>query len=90
MAEWVKRGGALPNDPELAKELTTPTYTHQNGKLRLEEKEQIKKRLGFSPDKGDALALTFALPDMPAASPFDALTSQDRQKVKTEWDPFNL
>lgn len=62
MAEWVKRGGALPPIPELAKELTTPTYYFQDGKLRLEEKDQIKKRLGCSPDLADALALTFAFP----------------------------
>ena len=66
MAEWVKRGGVLPSVAQLAKELTAPTYTFQGGKLRLEEKDQIKKRLGFSPDYGDALCLTFALPDMPA------------------------
>jgi phage terminase large subunit len=64
MAEWVKRGGCLPNDPELQKELTAPKYAFQEGKLRLEEKDQIKKRLGFSPDKADALALTFAIADV--------------------------
>lgn len=66
MAEWVKRGAMLPYLPELVAELTTPTYTFANGKLLLEEKDQIKKRLGRSPDLADALALTFGLPDMPA------------------------
>lgn len=65
MAEWVKRGGSLPVLPELIKELTEVSYVIQNGKVRLEEKEQIKSRLGFSPDLGDALALTFAVPDAP-------------------------
>ena len=32
------------------------------GRLQLEEKDEIKKRLGRSPDKADALALTFAEP----------------------------
>lgn len=50
MNEWVKRGGALPNDARLAKELVSPTYTFSNGKFQLEPKDQIKKRLGFSPD----------------------------------------
>jgi len=50
MSEWIKRGGALPRDAQLARELTAPTYTFQNGKFLLEPKEQIKKRLGFSPD----------------------------------------
>lgn len=87
MAEWVKRGGALPNDPELVRELTTPTYTFQSGKLRIEEKEQIKKRLGFSPDKADALALTFALPDMPASASLSPLGHQ-RGKLMHEWEPY--
>lgn len=86
-AEWVKRGGALPNDPELARELTAPTYTFQNGKLRVEEKDQIKKRLGFSPDKSDAYALTFSLPDMPAAHPLEDLMKDT--KHKWEYDPLN-
>jgi hypothetical protein len=63
--EWIKRGGALPNSPSLAKELTTMTYTFQDGKFRVEEKAQIKARLKFSPDEADAYALTFALPDKP-------------------------
>ena len=65
-AEWVKNGGQLPDDPELVREACAATYTFQNGKLRVEEKEQIKKRLGYSPDKWDAFVYTFALPDMPA------------------------
>jgi hypothetical protein len=66
MAEWLKRGGSLPNDPQLARELTTPVYWFHQGKIRLEEKDQIKKRLGFSPDHADALAQTFCVVDQPA------------------------
>lgn len=66
MAEWVKRGGALPNVPELVAELTEPTYGFREGKLVLEDKEHVKARLGRSPDLADALALTFAVPDMPS------------------------
>jgi len=66
MADWVKRGGSLPPIPELVQELTSPTYTFNQGKLQLEDKDQIKARIGRSPDLADALALTFALPDQPA------------------------
>jgi phage terminase large subunit len=66
MAEWVKSGGALPPLPDLVRELTAPTYTFVQGKFMLEPKDQIKARIGNSPDLGDALALTFALPDRPA------------------------
>jgi hypothetical protein len=67
LAEWVKGGGWLPNLPELVGELTTPTYTFVGGKLQIEPKEQVKERLGRSPDLADALALTFAIPDRPAS-----------------------
>lgn len=63
MAEWVKKGGALPRIPELVRELSGITYTFTSGKFQLEAKEQIKKRLGFSPDLADALALTFGMPE---------------------------
>lgn len=60
MRDWIKKGGCLPNDPSLAEELLMPKVFFQNGVFRLEEKEQIKSRLGRSPDKADALAQTFA------------------------------
>lgn len=62
MAEWVKNGGALPNESSLVAELTTPTFTFQGDKLLIEPKDQVKKRLGKSPDLADGLALTFAFP----------------------------
>lgn len=62
MSEWVKSGGALPNIPELVEELTAPTYWFDKGKMRLEEKDQIKARIGRSPDLADALAVGFAFP----------------------------
>lgn len=66
LRDWVKKGGCLPNDPMLAEELTTPRLIFHAGVTRLEEKEQIKVRLGRSPDRGDALAQTFA--DVESAS----------------------
>jgi hypothetical protein len=68
MADWVKRGGCLPAMPELVPELTQPRFGYKSGKLILEDKDQVKKRLSFSPDLGDALALTFALADRPGAT----------------------
>lgn len=88
MAEWIKRGGALPNLPELGRELMAPTYTFQGGKFLLEPKEQIKKRLGSSPDLADALALTFALPDMPAQDQIIPGPDGQRGKVLHDYDPM--
>lgn len=64
MKEWVELNGAIPNDSRLKQELSTPTYKFDsNGKMVLEKKEDIKKRLqgAGSPDLADALALTFAV-----------------------------
>lgn len=88
MAEWVKRGAALPNMPDLVKELTAPTYTFTaSGKFLVEPKDAIKDRLGFSPDLADALACTFAIPDMPAQT-LDNLLLNKQNKLKYDYDPF--
>jgi hypothetical protein len=70
LREWMVAGGKIPNNPRLLKELSTPVYSfNAAGKIQLEPKEDIKKRLGFSPDLADALALTFALPMLPETAP---------------------
>lgn len=46
---------SLPNDEELFADLTTPEWEIKNGKITVESKEEIKKRLGHSPNKGDAV-----------------------------------
>lgn len=66
MRDWIKKGGQLPNDPRLAEELMMPKLAFHGGVMRLEEKEQIKTRLGRSPDRGDALAQTFADVEQPS------------------------
>jgi len=53
----------LPADEDLFDELVCVNKKFDSkGRLQLEDKEEIKKRLGRSPDKADALALTFAEP----------------------------
>lgn len=41
-------------DEELFMDLLTPTWKTKGGKIWVESKEEFKKRLGRSPDKGDA------------------------------------
>lgn len=85
MAEWIKAGGALPNDPELLAELVETTYTFKGDALLLEPKDVIKLRLGRSPDKSDGLALTWAAHVAPRAiqSPLPG-----RRVDNTNYDPF--
>lgn len=92
MAEWIKKGGSLPDIPELVSELTTPTYTFAGGKFQLEEKKQIKERMGWSPDLADGLALTFILPELPrediVLQRFKQITN-GRVQTKHEFDPYD-
>ena len=61
--QWLKAGGAIPNDTDLKSELTVTEYKYtQSGKIILQPKEQIKELTGRSPDRADSLALTFAVP----------------------------
>jgi hypothetical protein len=60
--EWIKRGGALPESSELAAALTQTTYSFQGDRFLLEPKDDVKVKLGYSPDEADAFVLTFAHP----------------------------
>jgi hypothetical protein len=63
MKEWLPRGALDPKDQRLASDLCAPGFhLNQSNKLVLESKESMQKRNVASPDDGDALALTFAIP----------------------------
>lgn len=90
-ADWIKKGGALPRIPELIPELTGPTYTFVNGKIQMEDKDQVKARIGRSPDLADALALTFAMPESLArgnSRHHNALLRHDY--VLPDYDPMRM
>lgn len=60
---WLESGGAVPRDEKLAAELVAPTWHDAaGGKLAVEGKDEIKKRLKRSPDRADALALSVYKP----------------------------
>ena len=66
MKAWLDRGG-IPADAELIAELTGPEYGFDaDNALVLESKVDMKRRGLASPDKADALALTFAYPVQPS------------------------
>lgn len=69
MRDWLK-GGMIPDDPDLIAQLTSVEYGYimRDGKdaILLEKKSDMKKRGLASPDRADALALTFAYPVMPS------------------------
>lgn len=84
-AAAIKKGAALPHIPEMVRELTEPTYTLVGGQFVLEDKDQIKERLGFSPDLADGYMTTYAIEDIPVG--VHALL-QRRSHAKTEFDPY--
>lgn len=59
---WLEaRDCKLPRDERLVNELSSPRYSFMsNGKLKLESKDDMKRRGLASPDVADAFVLTFA------------------------------
>jgi phage terminase large subunit len=69
LRQWLYDGGALPDDPLLRQELLAVEINLQaseGGAIALASKDRIRLKIGRSPGRSDALALTFA---MPVASP---------------------
>jgi hypothetical protein len=63
LRDWLKAGGAIPKDDVLYADLIGPeTVPRMDGKIQLESKEDMKRRGQPSPNRGDALALSFAFP----------------------------
>ena len=83
-AEWIKRGGALPESPEITAALTQTNYAFKGDKLILEPKEIIKAKIGYSPDEADAFALTFAHP----VTPMSVRPRRTQSVARADFDPF--
>jgi hypothetical protein len=64
MRDWLKdRPCRVPDDDALEQDLCGPQYTYDSSRrLKLESKEVMRKRGIHSPDRADALGLTFAVP----------------------------
>ena len=64
--EWLRTdpGAMLPPDEMLIEELTVPTYAVYNGKIKVMKKDTMRELLKRSPDRADALCLTFYEPPL--------------------------
>jgi hypothetical protein len=82
LVNWIKQGGAMPDIPELSRALTETTYAFKGDAFIIEPKEEIKKKLGFSPDHFDALMETFAEPVQPKGR-----NVRGGSRHKFEWEP---
>lgn len=91
LRDWLRNGGSVdPEDKELADDLAAPErLPTDDGKLKLESKEDMRKRGVHSPNCADALALTFAFPvvrkkdEAAESSEYDVLRGHD-----DGYDPF--
>jgi hypothetical protein len=63
MKEHIEGLCELPKDSKLKEELTCIEYDYTDkGRIRLDRKSDIMEQYGFSPDRADALAMTYAYP----------------------------
>ena len=82
--EWFEsRAVTIPKDDGLIAELVSPKYKlESSGKIKIESKDDMKKRGVRSPNKADALCLTFAGGDY-------ALDLR-RHTAHQQYDPFQV
>jgi hypothetical protein len=60
--QWLKEGGSLPDDDVLYNEMQSiETVPRLDGKIQIESKQALKKRDLSSPNRVDALVLSFAM-----------------------------
>ena len=106
MKNWLQQGAAIPDNPILCSDLTGVEYRMGEqganfGKLYLESKDMMKSRGLSSPNIGDALALTFAMPVrsktdkradalMNRSRPYDPLSMSINSGGEKAYDPFKI
>jgi hypothetical protein len=85
MREWLG-GACIPPDSDLIDDMAGPQYKFVGAgdKIRLESKEEMKKRGLASPDHADALACTFAI--KVARKDFHAYSQKSRPRVVRDVD----
>ena len=86
MKEALKDGVRLPDHKDLLADLTGLEYGYNiRNDIQLESKKDAKKRGIASPDLGDALALTYALPVAPNRMGYDGSQYNSTQH---DYDPL--
>jgi hypothetical protein len=57
--DWFRDGGSIPDDAKLTEELHALAWEQQtNGRLKVTPKKQVRRKIGRSTDRFDALALS--------------------------------
>ena len=85
MKEWLKSGATIPDDPVLRYDIIAPeTVPRIDGRIQLESKNDMKKRGLQSPNRADALCLTFAMPVS------NRLNNCKSKKTKHDFHPYMM
>lgn len=91
---FMKDPMTLPENENLRVSLSTARFKEENGKIKLEPKAIMRKRLGKSPDEADALAISFWHDDIRLKyqyteesfeDPYDRLFREMRDKKSNSW-----
>jgi hypothetical protein len=86
LRDAITDGIRLPDDPDLITDLTGLEYGYTlRNEIRLERKEDAKKRGIASPDLGDALALTYVFPVYPSRLGYDGSASA----TTSDYNPYD-
>lgn len=95
LEQWFRDGGAILEDAKLEAELHTFEWKQAvNGRFKLTPKDQVRKLLGRSPDRYDALALScwepLSLRDQIPAGPQQLVAARDAgAPTPTGLDPYS-
>lgn len=75
----------------LQSELCVPQYKFKNGKMAIEAKEEIKKRIGHSPDRADAYVMgLFVMDEAPMVGIYHRTTTRAEDAKCSEYDVLNF
>ena len=87
---WIRKGGALPNDPRLLEQMAAIEYGHNgSGQILLEPKDDLRRRLGHSPDELDSICCSLASPvSLVAEDPRYAEHRARQREAQRNFDPY--
>lgn len=89
--DWLRVGGAIPDDPELADQLVSreSSFTSDN-RLYMESKDDMRRRGVSSPDRADGLVLTLAYPVHPSivADSRGAFHAAGSGRAAIDYEPY--
>lgn len=78
-------GGAIPEDTRLEAELHAPEWIPgPNGRMKVTSKKDLRKKLGRSPDRGDAVCLAVWDP-----MPHEFVVEEEKIRAPSRLDPFS-